>query len=255
MEANRKNQIAKIVTVTVTLLLIPLLLFWLSTLPAHSQVPPAAKHYTELTFPPLPAIQVPKYDRFMLKNGLVVYLMEDKELPLVSGTAVIRGGDRVEATAKLGLGDIMATVMRSGGTKQHSSDQLNQLLEQKAAAIETSMGVNSAGASFNALSQDLPQVLGLFAEVLQQPAFPEDKINLAKLQMQGGIARRNDDPSGVLRREFRKLVYGETSPYARQTEYANLKQVTRQDLIDFYSEWYRPELSFSGLSGILMPRR
>ncbi len=263
MEANRKNQIAKIVTVTVTLLLIPLLLFWLSTQPAHSQARPsspsssaataatatAAKHYTELTFPPLPAIQVPKYDRFTLKNGLVVYLMEDKELPLVSGTAVIRGGDRAESPAKLGLGDIMATVMRSGGTTQHPSDALNQLLEQKAAAIETSMGVNSAGASFNALSQDLPQVLELFAEVLQQPAFPEDKINLAKLQMQGGIARRNDDPGSVLRREFRKLVYGETSPYARQVEYANLKQVTRQDLIDFYREWYRPEHVILGIVG------
>jgi zinc protease len=252
METNRKQQIAKIVTVTVTLLLIPLCLFWLSMRPAHAQGIPqagAAKHYTDLKLPPLPEIVVPKYDRLVLKNGVVVYLMEDKELPLVSGTAVIQTGDRLEPADKISLGDVMASVMRSGGTKAHPGDELNQILEQKAASIETSMGVNSGGAGFNALSQDLPQVLNLFAEVLQQPAFPEAKLNLAKVQLQGGIARRNDDPSDVLRREFRKLIYGDTSPYARQVEYATVKNITRQDLIDFYNTWYRPENVIVGIIG------
>jgi zinc protease len=253
METNRKQQIAKIVTVTVTLLLIPLLLFWLAMQPAHAQsVMPkssGAKHYTELTFPPLPEIQVPKYQQLQFKNGLKVYLMEDRELPLVSGTAIIRTGDREEPADKVGLGDVMAAVMRSGGTKTHPGDDLNRILEQKAASIETSMGMNSGGASFSALSEDLPEVLGLFAEVLQQPAFPEDKINLAKVQLGGGIARRNDDPSEVLRREFRKLMYGATSPYARYSEYASLKKISRQDLVDFYAKYYRPKNVILGIVG------
>jgi zinc protease len=278
MQTNRKQKITKLVVVTATLLLIPLLLFWLSAvLPAQAQSPPGAtpvipvtpkaipstapstapsnppsgtaKHYTDLTLPPLPAVQVPKYDRFTLKNGIVVYLMEDRELPLVSGSAVIRTGDRLEAADKVGLGSVMATVMRSGGTKLHSADQLNQILEQKAASIETSLATNSGGAGFSALSEDLPQVLDLFAEVLQQSAFPEDKINLAKLQIQGGIARRNDDPDGILSREFRKLLYGATSPYARMVEYSTLKAITRQGLVDFYNTWYRPENLTIGIVG------
>jgi zinc protease len=253
---DHRKQIGKILAVTITLLLIPLLLFLLSTLPAHAQTakpaptkPSAAKHYTDLTFPPLPEIKLPKYDRFQLKNGLVVYLMEDKELPLVSGSAIIRSGSKLDAVDKVGLSSIMATVMRSGGTKAHSGDQLDQILEQQAASIESSMGNSSGGASFSALSENLPQVLALFSEVLQQPAFPEDKINLAKFQIKGGIARRNDDPGEIMGREFRKLIYGDTSPYARQVEYKTIANVTRQDLVDRYNATYRPENMILGIVG------
>jgi zinc protease len=257
METNQtgemtRKKIAKIATVTVTLLLIPLLLLIFATWPAHADVG-KPKHYTELTFPPLPAIQVPKYERLKLKNGIVVYLMPDRELPLVSGSAMIRTGDRFEPGDQVGLGDLMATVMRSGGTKAHPSEQLNQILEQKAASIEAGMGVNAGSAGFSALSEDLPMVLDLFAEVLQQPAFPEDKLTLAKVQTEGGIARRNDDPSDIMGREFRKLIYGNTSPYARTEEYATLKKITRQDLVDFYQTWYRPENLILGIVGDFDP--
>ncbi len=53
------------------------------------------KHYTELKFPPLPEIQLPEYTRFQLENGLTVYLMEDRELPLVSGRALFRNRSEI----------------------------------------------------------------------------------------------------------------------------------------------------------------
>jgi zinc protease len=111
------------------------------------------------------------------------------------------------------------------------------------------MSENLGSAGFSALSEDLPQVLDLFAEVLQQPAFPEDKISLAKVQAQGNIARRNDSPSDIMRREFRKLIYGENSPYGRTAEYTTLKNISRQDLVDFYQTWYRPENIILGIVG------
>jgi zinc protease len=89
--------------------------------------------------------------------------------------------------------------------------------------------------------------------VLQQPAFPEDKLTLAKVQTEGGIARRNDDPGEIMGREFRKLIYGNTSPYARTEEYATLKKITRQDLVDFYQTWYRPENLILGIVGDFDP--
>ncbi|MFM2430926.1 MAG: hypothetical protein RLZZ511_2139 [Cyanobacteriota bacterium] len=238
----------KIITVTLTLLLIPLLLFGLSMQPASGDSG-QPKHYTELRFPPLPQIQLPPYERLKLGNGMVVFLMPDRELPLVSGSLMIRTGDRLEPAAKVGLADLMATVMRAGGTNVHPAAQLNEILEQKAASIETGMAVNSGSAGFSALSEDLPQVLDLLAEVLQQPAFPEDKLNLAKLQLQGGIDRRNDDPGDIMGREFRKLIYGSTSPYARTEEYATIQAVSRQDLQDFYQTWYRPENMILGIVG------
>ncbi|MGE5660567.1 MAG: M16 family metallopeptidase [Actinomycetota bacterium] len=208
-----------------------------------------AKHYTELTFPPLPELQLPKYTRFQLKNGLVVYLMEDRELPLVSGTALFRTGERFEPGDKVGMASLAGEVMRTGGTRQHSPDQLNQLLEQQAAAVETGVNLTSGSATFSALSEDLEPVFGLFSEVIREPVFAQSQLELAKKQAEGGIARRNDDPNGITGREFQKLIYGSQSPYARTTEYETLKNVSREDLVSFYQKYFHPKNMILGIVG------
>lgn len=238
---------AKIIVLVFCFVLIPLILLWLAVRPAYADTTP--KHYTDLTFPPVPEIKVPDYTRFQLANGMVVYLMEDHELPLVGGTALIRTGDRLEPADKVGLAGIMGSVMRTGGTLRRSGDEINEFLEQRAASIETGVGEASGSASFSALTENLPEVFDLFAEVIQQPAFPQDKIDLAKTQARGGIARRNDDPNSVASREFSKLIYGSESPYARTVEYSTLDNIARADLVDFYNQYFLPENVILGIVG------
>ncbi len=209
----------------------------------------AAKHYDELTFPPLPEINLPEYSRYQLDNGMTVYLMEDHELPLVGGSAFIKTGSRFEPADQTGLASLTGEMMRSGGTQSHSADELNQLLEQKAASVETSIGGTSGGASFNALSEDLETVFGLFAEVVQEPIFAPEKLAVAKTQARGSISRRNDDPSDILSREFQKLVYGENSPYARTVEYETLSNISREDLIEFHQKYIHPQEMILGIYG------
>ncbi|WYL99860.1 MAG: pitrilysin family protein [Gloeotrichia echinulata CP02] len=209
----------------------------------------AVKHYNELQFPPLSEVKLPKYERYVLQNGLVVYLMEDHDLPLVNGTALLRTGDRLETSDKVGLAGFVGTVMRTGGTKQHSSDEINDILEERAASVETSIGESSAGASFDTLSENLETVFGLFAEVLREPVFAQEKLDLAKTQEKGSIARRNDDPNDIASREFRKLIYGQDSPYARTTEYATLDRISRQDLVQFYQQYFYPNNMILGIVG------
>lgn len=208
-----------------------------------------ARHYTELTFPALPEIELPDYTRYEMSNGIVVYLMEDHELPLIGGSATFRTGDRFEPADKVGLGSIMGEVMRSGGTLNHPPDRLNQILEQRAASVETGVDVASGSASFSALSEDLEEVFGLFAEVIRQPAFPQDKLDLSKTQYRGSISRRNDDPDEITRREFQKLIYGAESPYARTVEYATLDNITREDLVQFYQTYFQPNQMILGIVG------
>jgi zinc protease len=247
MHSDRKQRLIKIGVVGFSLLAIPLMLLLLTfVLPAQSATP---RHYTELTFPPIPAITVPKYTQFKLANGMSVYLMEDHELPLVGGTAFIRTGDRFEPADKVGLSDIMASVMRTGGTQKRSGDEINQFLEQRAASIETGMSETAGSAGFSALSEDLEPVLDLFAEILRSPAFPDNKLALAKVQQRGGIARRNDDPNGIAGREFTKLIYGDTSPYARTIEYNTLENIGRADLVNFYQQYYAPQNVLLGIVG------
>ncbi|MEO0539858.1 MAG: insulinase family protein, partial [Cyanobacteria bacterium P01_A01_bin.105] len=169
--------------------ILALVLSWAG--PAAAVTP---QHYTDLAFPPLGDINIPDYERYELDNGLVVYLMEKHDLPLVEGGITLRTGTALEAAGKTGLGSITGEAMRLGGTVNHSPDELNKLLEQRAASVETSLGATSGGASFNALAEDLEPVFGLFADVLRNPAFAPDKVELIKSRYRGDISRRNDDP-------------------------------------------------------------
>ncbi|MBD1846092.1 insulinase family protein [Cyanobacteria bacterium FACHB-63] len=229
-----------------TLFVLAFLAVLLFVYPAIADTP---KHYTDLKFSPPPEVRVPEYTRFQLQNGMIVYLMEDHELPLVSGTALVKTGDRFEPANQIGLGDLTGSVMRSGGTQKRSADQLNQLLEQRAAVVETGIGTTAGSAGFNTLTEDLPEVFDLFAEVIQQPAFAPDKFAIEKVQLQGGIARRNDDPNGIVDREFQKLIYGSDSPYARTVEYSTIANISRNDLIQFYQRSFRPDQMLLGIVG------
>lgn len=229
-----------------SLALLTILLSFTIRLPAIADTP---KRYTELEFAPLPEIQLPEYDRYELDNGMVVYLLEDRDLPLINGTALIRTGSRFEPANKVGLASLTGTVIRSGGTQNHPPAELNAILEQKAASVETSINTSLGSASFSTLTEDLDTVFSLFTEVLRQPAFAPEKFAIAKKQQQGSIARRNDDPQEIASREFGKIIYGETSPYARTVEYQTLANISRQDVIDFYQTYVRPESIILGIVG------
>ncbi|MCW6037789.1 insulinase family protein [Spirulina subsalsa FACHB-351] len=218
-------------------------------LSAPAVVAAGARHYDELEFPPLREVQLPDYERYQLENGLVVYLVENHELPLVRGNAFFRTGARLEPSDQVGLAELTGTVIRTGGTTNHPSNELNELLEQRAASVETSIGGSLGSASFNALSEDLKTVFDWFADVVQRPAFEEARLALAQNQMRGGIARRNDDPNSIASREFFKLVYGESSPYARTVEYTTLSNITREDVVRFYQQSFRPERMMLGIVG------
>jgi len=208
-----------------------------------------AKHYKQLKYPALRELVVPEPARFELSNGMVVYLLEDHELPIIDLSAVIRSGSRWEPPDKIGLASITGQVMRIGGTTTKTGDELDDELEAIAASVETFIGQNSGGGRMSVMREDIDKVLEIFADVLMNPAFREDKIELAKIRARDAIARRNDDVGGITSREFRKLIYGAQSPYAQHTEYETIENVTRDDLVAFHKRYFVPNNIMIGAWG------
>ena len=203
----------------------------------------------QLTYPPLADVQIPQPQRIVLDNGLVVFLLEDHELPIMQASLRIRTGSRLEPADKVGVAALTGTVMRSGGTTALTGDQLDDYLESKAASIETGIGVASGSASMTCLSEDFHKVLPVFGEVVRRPRFAQDKLTIAKHQVIAGIVRQNDNPDEIASREFTKLVYGQDSPYARVETYATINNISRQDLIDWHAKYYHPNRMILGLVG------
>lgn len=216
-----------------TVLLLPLLLA-----PLFGQTAPDP--VAALKFPPLRQVVIPKPEVFRLPNGMKVYLLEDHELPLVRGVALIRTGGLFDPADKTGLASMTGMVLRTGGTKTKTGDQLDEQLEDVAASVESSIGDSMGTVSFSCLKENTAEVLGIFHDVMSEPEFRQDKIDLAKTQFRSSIARRNDSPGQIADREFTSIVYGRNTPYGRNVEYATIDAIQRADLVAFYKRYYFP---------------
>jgi len=208
-----------------------------------------ATDWQQIPVPPLPAFHPQEPKRIELKNGMVIFLQEDHELPLIDGSARIRGGSRSEPASKTGMLDIYGEVWRTGGTKTQTGDQLDDYLEIRAAKLETGSRADSTTISWSCLKGDFDDVFKAFDELLRQPEFRADKLDLAQKEMADSISRRNDDVSAIASRESNKLAYGANNPYTREPEYATVAAVTRQDLLDWHHAHVSPNNIILGIVG------
>ena len=206
-------------------------------------------NWKQIPVPQLPAFKPQQPKRIELSNGMVIFLQEDHELPLIDASARIRGGSVNEPADKAGLVDIYGEVWRTGGTKSQTGDQLDDFLEVRAAKVETGGGPDSTTISFSCLKGDLDDVFKAFVDVLQNPEFRADKIDIARKAMQDAISRRNDEIGEIAHREAVRLAYGPENPYARIPEYSTVGAINRQDLIDWHGKYIHPNNMILGISG------
>jgi len=202
----------------------------------------------QMTFKPV-EFTPPEPDRVVIENGMVVYLLEDHELPLISITVTMRTGSWLDPAEKVGLASLTGTIMRTGGGGGLSSGQVDEELEQFAGDVGISIGRQSGSASLDVLSKDLKRGLQIFAGLIRMPAFEPARVELAKLQAIEGIRRRQDTPGSIVGREFVKLLYGADHPTARESSIASITRITRDDLIAFHRRTIHPNGMMLGVTG------
>lgn len=191
----------------------------------------------------------PEPARLVLEDGMVVYLLEDHELPLVSLSATMRTGGWLEPQDKIGLAGLTGSVMRTGGGGGLTAAQIDEELEQFAIDINMSMGRQSGSASLDVLSKDLARGMRIFAGLLRQPAFEPARVELAKLQAIEGIRRRQDNPGSIVSREFMKQLYGSEHPSARESTIESVQRITRDDMVAFHQRTVHPNGIILGVTG------
>lgn len=224
------------------------LCLWAITMVGFS-MPGFAQEWEKIPIPQLPAFHPQEPKRIELPNGLVIFLQEDHELPLIDGVARIRGGSRAEPAAKSGLVSLYGEVWRTGGTKTQTGDQLDDYLEVRAAKVETDGNVDSTTISLSCLKEDFSDVFKVFSDLLREPGLRDDKLELAKREAFDSISRRNDEISEIARREATRLAYGAQNPYARVPEYATIAAVNRQDLQSWHDTYVHPNNIILGFVG------
>jgi zinc protease len=194
----------------------------------------------DLKYPPLRAIQAPNAATFTLPNGMKVSLFEDHDLPLVGGMALVGTGRLMDPPQRIGLAELAGVLMRTGGTTVKTGEQIDALLDSTATNMQSAIADSVGTMSFSGLKENTPATLQLFKEMLTQPGFRQDKIDIAKSQLRLDVAHRNDNAGIVARREFAGLVYGKDSPFGWSKEYATIDRVSRDDLRAFHQRYFFP---------------
>jgi len=202
-------------------------------------------HPRDLKYPPL-SIKTPEVIELNLDNGLSGFLVEDHEIPVVNVTLLFK--TYFPDQAKYGLNDMAQWAIRNGGSAQWPAEKLNDELEFLAASVEVFGGDLSTMVTLNCLKKDLNQVLGIFADLVQNPAFPEEKVEMRRKTMLEEIRRRNDQPRAVANREFSKLIY-QGHPYGWQTSDSSVQAISREDLVEFHTRYFLPNNAILGISG------
>lgn len=191
---------------------------------------PGTQPWKSIAIPPLNPFKPVQPTRITLPNGVQLFLVEDHELPFITGFVRIRGGSRDEPAEKVGLVSLYGHAWRTSGSTTTSGDALDDQLAAKAASIETGGAQASTYLSWNSLSKDFDSVYATALDLLLHPSFQQSKLDLAKRSELTNILRRNDDASAIASREAIQIAYGQANPYGRIPEIATVSAVTLDDL-------------------------
>jgi zinc protease len=208
---------------------------------------PRASHPDRLTYIPL-RFNPPQAQRHTLNNGIIVYVLEDHELPLVNVSAIFGTGSIHDPQGKAGLSELTHRVMRTGGAGSLSGDALDDLLAFHGISCGFSAEMDMGSAHLSVLKQDIELGFDIFSRILRQPRFAEDKLQLAKDLTVEGLRSIKDNPTGYAFREFRKLLYRD-NPRGNLYTALSVKGLQRSDLIDFHQRFFHPQAVMLAITG------
>ena len=207
-------------------------------------VSPDKLAYRPLDFRP------PKAERIVLPNGMILYFLEDHELPLVRISATIRTGYMHDPQEKSGLCELTAMTMRMGGVEGMTGDAIDETLEFMSAAIEPNASMEYTNWSFSVLKKDMNKALDIFSRMLRKPAFAEEKFALMKNLKIEDLRHVKDDPERLAFREFNRILYS-GNPRGNLPSIATIRAIERADLLDFHRRFYTAANTMIAVSGAI----
>ena len=178
--------------------------------------------------------------RTVLSTGTPAYLIEDPSLPIVDLRIVIRGGSFDEPAGKMGVADLTADLLRTGGTETRDPNAVDEEIDFLAANVAVAVEDVSGSATLSILSKDLDKGLEILMDLLRNPVFRQDKLDTLKAQTLDELKSRNDRTSSIESREANLVFYGPEYPLNRLATRASIESITREDLKAFHASWVHP---------------
>lgn len=179
-------------------------------------------------------------ERFQLPNGLVLLLSENHSVPAVSINAIVLSGSRFEQDDKAGLASLTGELIAEG-TATRTSQQIAETVESVGGRIATFGQYETSGSALSLLSKDIRLGFEITADVLINPAFPQDKVIKQIERRIAQLRSRLDVPRTQASDKFNEIIFKGTPRHRPSVGYENtVRNITRDDIIGFHNRHYVP---------------
>ena len=186
-----------------------------------------------------PKFNLPAIQKLKLDNGLDVWLVQQNELPIISMNMVFETGSTNDPANKSGLNSVTSSLLNDG-TKTRTADEISNELQSIGAALFTSDNNDSSAVRMQTLTKHFDKALDIFADVIQNPVFPEEEVETFRKRTLIGLLQRKDNPNAIANLVYNKILYTDKHPYGISLSEASVKAITRDDLVSHHDIYYRP---------------
>ena len=197
--------------------------------------------------PPLgtdPEVKIPPVWKGSLGNGMKLWGIVQKELPLIQYSIVISGGHMLDDLSKAGLANLTASLMNEG-TKNKTPEELEDAIRLLGASISFSSGTESITIRVSSLARNFEKTISLVEEMLFEPRWDTEQFNLAKSRIINTIKRNQANPNYLASNTLNKLIFGENNILSVETvgTEASVGAITIDDLKGFYNKNFSPSVA------------
>ena len=191
--------------------------------------------------------------RFELRNGLPVYVVPDRSLPLVDIVLALPVGDRNEAQGEEGMVSMTAAMARRGGGGDMGPEELDDAIDALGARVDSSSSWTRTVFLLDVGSEALERGLEILASIVFEPRFDQIRLAQARENLRVGLAAGEDAANAVLDRQWQRLVHGPASPRSRRLTEASVAAFEREALVSFHRRLWRPDGAVIAASGDVEP--
>ncbi|HEY0051595.1 MAG TPA: pitrilysin family protein [Pyrinomonadaceae bacterium] len=220
-----------------------LLPFAFSVVSAQTEMPPAPSA-------PRP-VQIPAVQEKSLSNGMTIAVVERRNVPLVTIQFLVKSGAESEAAGKAGLANMTAALLTKG-TKTRTATQIAEEMEFLGGSITAGAGWNNSTVTVTAMSDKIDAAMAILADVVLNPAFKQEEIDLLKSQTLDNLTYNLKQPGFLASYVASRYSFGEHPAGGTP---ASLKAISREDITNFHSGSYGTSLSVLIFTGDITAAR
>jgi zinc protease len=193
---------------------------------------------------PDPGITVPPVWTGSLSDGVRIWGIVNKELPLIQYQLVIDGGHLLDTPDKAGTASFLASMLNEG-TRDKTPEQLEDAIGLLGANISVYSGTENTVISVSTLERNFEKTLALVEEILLQPRWDEKQFPIVKSRIINSIKRNMASPTYLASSTLNSLIFGKDNILSVQGSgtIESVNMITMDDLKKMYDESFSPSVS------------